>query len=150
MTLTRISAITIAALVFAGGAQAGWQTPGPIQVPGEIQVPKGHWQVPGEIQVSAERDPGAVPWKKWNVDIVIESTGFFTDATKAKAHIDAGARKVIKRRRMYPCSSRHTSGKPRHGTARAETSHFKGVPAAKLMPNQMASKTSAVPRSGCR
>jgi glyceraldehyde 3-phosphate dehydrogenase len=48
-----------------------------------------------EIQVSAERDPAAVPWKKWGVDLVIESTGFFTDATKAKAHIDAGAKKVI-------------------------------------------------------
>ncbi len=48
-----------------------------------------------EIQVSAERDPGAVPWKKWGVDVVIESTGLFTDATKAKAHLDAGAKKVI-------------------------------------------------------
>ena len=39
-----------------------------------------------EISVSAERDPAAVPWKKWGADIVIESTGFFTDATKAQAH----------------------------------------------------------------
>src|SRR5205814_9580153 len=44
---------------------------------------------------SAERDPGQIPWQKHGVDIVVESTGFFTDATKAKAHIDAGARKVI-------------------------------------------------------
>ena len=48
-----------------------------------------------EIQVSAERDPANIPWKTWNVDVVVESTGFFTDATKAKAHVDAGARKVI-------------------------------------------------------
>jgi glyceraldehyde 3-phosphate dehydrogenase len=42
-----------------------------------------------------ERDPGALPWKELGADVVIESTGFFTDATKAKAHIDAGAKKVI-------------------------------------------------------
>ena len=44
---------------------------------------------------SAERDPANLAWKKLGADIVIESTGFFTDATKAKAHIDAGAKKVI-------------------------------------------------------
>ncbi|MDO5495995.1 MAG: type I glyceraldehyde-3-phosphate dehydrogenase [bacterium] len=42
-----------------------------------------------------ERDPANLPWGDLNVDIVIESTGRFTDATKAKAHIDAGAKKVI-------------------------------------------------------
>jgi glyceraldehyde 3-phosphate dehydrogenase len=42
-----------------------------------------------------ERDPANLPWKDLGADIVIESTGFFTDATKAKAHIDAGAKKVI-------------------------------------------------------
>ncbi len=44
---------------------------------------------------SAERDPANLEWAKLGADIVIESTGFFTDATKAKAHIDAGAKKVI-------------------------------------------------------
>ena len=43
----------------------------------------------------AERDPAALRWGDIGADIVIESTGFFTDATKAKAHIDGGARKVI-------------------------------------------------------
>ncbi len=47
------------------------------------------------IRALAERDPGALPWGDLGADIVIESTGFFTDATKAKAHIDAGAKKVI-------------------------------------------------------
>jgi len=42
-----------------------------------------------------ERDPAKLPWKDLGADIVIESTGFFTDATKARAHIDAGAKKVI-------------------------------------------------------
>lgn len=48
-----------------------------------------------KIAALAERDPANLPWKDLNVDIVIESTGFFTDATKAKAHLDAGAKKVI-------------------------------------------------------
>jgi glyceraldehyde 3-phosphate dehydrogenase len=47
------------------------------------------------IKVMAERDPAALPWGALGVDIVIESTGFFTDATKARGHIDAGAKKVI-------------------------------------------------------
>jgi glyceraldehyde 3-phosphate dehydrogenase len=48
-----------------------------------------------KITVFAERDPGKLPWASLGVDIVIESTGFFTDADKAKAHLDAGAKKVI-------------------------------------------------------
>jgi glyceraldehyde 3-phosphate dehydrogenase len=43
----------------------------------------------------AERDPGALPWKELGADVVIESTGIFTDAEKAKAHLAAGAKKVI-------------------------------------------------------
>jgi glyceraldehyde 3-phosphate dehydrogenase len=48
-----------------------------------------------KIRALAERDPASLPWGELGADIVIESTGFFTDATKAKAHIDAGAKKVI-------------------------------------------------------
>jgi glyceraldehyde 3-phosphate dehydrogenase len=48
-----------------------------------------------EIAVSAERDPANLSWGDLGVDVVVESTGFFTDATKAKAHVDAGAKKVI-------------------------------------------------------
>ncbi len=47
------------------------------------------------IKAFAERDPANLPWGELGVDIVIESTGFFTDATKAKAHIAAGAKKVL-------------------------------------------------------
>ncbi|MDN5569914.1 MAG: type I glyceraldehyde-3-phosphate dehydrogenase [Propionibacteriaceae bacterium] len=47
------------------------------------------------IKVLAERNPADLPWGDLGVEIVIESTGFFTDATKAKAHIDGGAKKVI-------------------------------------------------------
>jgi len=48
-----------------------------------------------EIKVLQFKDPAQLPWKDLGVDIVVESTGLFTDASKAKAHIDAGARKVI-------------------------------------------------------
>ncbi|HYQ75955.1 MULTISPECIES: type I glyceraldehyde-3-phosphate dehydrogenase [unclassified Cellulomonas] len=47
------------------------------------------------IRALAERDPANLPWAELGADIVIESTGFFTDAEKAKAHIAAGAKKVI-------------------------------------------------------
>jgi glyceraldehyde 3-phosphate dehydrogenase len=47
------------------------------------------------IKVLAERDPANLPWAELGVEIVIESTGFFTNAEKAKAHIDAGAKKVL-------------------------------------------------------
>ena len=47
------------------------------------------------IKILAEKDPAALPWKDLAVDIVIESTGFFVDPAKAKAHIDAGAKKVV-------------------------------------------------------
>lgn len=47
------------------------------------------------IAAFAERDPSALKWGEIGADVVVESTGFFTDATKAKAHVDAGAKKVI-------------------------------------------------------
>ena len=48
-----------------------------------------------EIPVLAEKDPAKLPWKDFGVDIVVESTGFFTDGAKAKAHLDAGAKRVV-------------------------------------------------------
>ena len=63
---------------------------------GEVGYSDNDITVDGKsIRALAERDPGALPWGDLGADIVIESTGFFTDATKAKAHIDAGAKKVI-------------------------------------------------------
>jgi glyceraldehyde 3-phosphate dehydrogenase len=47
------------------------------------------------IAVMAERDPGKLPWKDLGVDVVIESTGLFTDASKARAHIDGGGAKKV-------------------------------------------------------
>jgi glyceraldehyde 3-phosphate dehydrogenase len=47
------------------------------------------------LRILAEKDPADLPWKDLGVDVVVESTGFFTDAEKAKAHVDGGAKKVI-------------------------------------------------------
>jgi glyceraldehyde 3-phosphate dehydrogenase len=47
------------------------------------------------IKVLAEKEPSALPWGDHKIDVVIESTGFFVDPTKARAHIDAGAKKVV-------------------------------------------------------
>jgi glyceraldehyde 3-phosphate dehydrogenase len=64
--------------------------------PGEVSSKDGAITVDGkDIKVFSERDPGAIPWKDCGVDIVIESTGLFTDATKAAAHLKGGAKRVI-------------------------------------------------------
>jgi len=59
----------------------------------QITVEQGDQRM--EIQALAERDPAALPWRDLNIDIVLESTGRFTDAEKARAHLTAGAKKVI-------------------------------------------------------
>ncbi len=48
-----------------------------------------------EVKVLSERNPGNIPWRDYGIDIVIESTGLFTDATKAAAHLQGGAKKVL-------------------------------------------------------
>ncbi|HZO26311.1 MAG TPA: type I glyceraldehyde-3-phosphate dehydrogenase [Chloroflexota bacterium] len=64
--------------------------------PGTVEARESSLVIDGEeIAISAERDPANIPWKSYGVDVVVESTGFFTDAKKAAAHIDAGAKKVI-------------------------------------------------------
>jgi glyceraldehyde 3-phosphate dehydrogenase len=63
---------------------------------GHVSAGDGQITIDGRtIKAFSEKDPAALPWKDLGVDIVIESTGIFTDATKAHAHLDAGARKVI-------------------------------------------------------
>jgi glyceraldehyde 3-phosphate dehydrogenase len=63
---------------------------------GDVRAGEGSITVDGkEIKVLSQRDPAQLPWGELGVDIVIESTGHFTDAEKAKAHIAAGAKKVI-------------------------------------------------------
>src|SRR5213075_1772315 len=63
---------------------------------GDVSAASGSITIDGdEVKVLAEKDPAKLPWKDLSVDIVLESTGRFTDAPKAKAHLDAGAKKVI-------------------------------------------------------
>ena len=64
--------------------------------PGTVTTDTDSISVDGHtVKVFAEREPKNLPWGDLGVDIVIESTGHFTDAEKARAHIDAGARKVV-------------------------------------------------------
>ena len=64
--------------------------------PGEVKATPAGFSVDGkEIRVLAERDPSALPWGDLGVDVVIESTGLFTDRENASKHIDAGAKKVV-------------------------------------------------------
>ena len=66
------------------------------QFPGTVETVSDGLLVNGKkIRFAAERNPADLPWGELGVDVVIESTGFFTDATKAKAHLDAGAKKVV-------------------------------------------------------
>lgn len=63
---------------------------------GKVDVAEEGLCIDGKfVRVLAERDPAKLPWRELGVEIVIESTGLFTDALKAKAHLEAGAKKVI-------------------------------------------------------
>jgi glyceraldehyde 3-phosphate dehydrogenase len=63
---------------------------------GTVEVGEGSITVDGkEIKMFSERDPSALPWGEVGADVVIESTGFFTDGEKAKAHLAGGAKKVV-------------------------------------------------------
>ena len=64
--------------------------------PGDVHATEAGLVVDGhEIRVLAERDPAALPWSELGVEVVIESTGLFTDRESAAKHIAAGARKVV-------------------------------------------------------
>jgi glyceraldehyde 3-phosphate dehydrogenase len=66
------------------------------QLDEDIQVEDGLIKVgSAELKVLSERDPGALPWGDLGVELVIESTGLFTDRAGAQKHIDAGAKKVV-------------------------------------------------------
>lgn len=66
------------------------------RVDGEVKVADGGIEVDGRLITSlAERDPAQLPWGDLGVDVVVESTGLFTDATAARAHVEAGAGKVV-------------------------------------------------------
>ena len=64
--------------------------------PDDVEVEAGSLKVGGkELRGLAERDPAALPWRELEVDVVIESTGFFTKRDGAQKHLDAGAKKVV-------------------------------------------------------
>lgn len=62
----------------------------------DVSVNEGSLIVDGkEIKILAEKDPALLPWKKMKIDVVVESTGFFTKFADARKHIEAGAKKVV-------------------------------------------------------
>ena len=64
--------------------------------PGEVELADGALRAAGEeVRMLSEREPAALPWGELGVDVVLESTGFFTDRESAQKHLDAGARKVV-------------------------------------------------------
>lgn len=64
--------------------------------PGRVESYEGGIRVDGdEVRVLSERDPGRLPWKALDVDVVVESTGLFRDRASATKHLDAGAKKVV-------------------------------------------------------
>ncbi len=66
------------------------------RAPFSIEIKENALWIDGkEVKFLSEKDPAALPWKALNIDVVVESTGFFTDYEKAKAHLDAGAKHVV-------------------------------------------------------
>ncbi len=64
--------------------------------PGHVEASNGDLVVDGRsIRVFSERDPAQIPWSEMGVDLVVESTGIFTDAEKAGGHLEGGAKKVV-------------------------------------------------------
>jgi glyceraldehyde 3-phosphate dehydrogenase len=66
------------------------------RAPFTVEAKDGALLIGGEtVKFLSEKDPSALPWKELDIDVVVESTGFFTEYDKAKAHIDAGAKRVV-------------------------------------------------------
>lgn len=66
------------------------------RAPFEVEAKDGMLIIAGkEVKFLSEKDPAQLPWKELNIDVVVESTGFFTEYEKAQAHITAGARRVV-------------------------------------------------------
>lgn len=79
---------TLAHLLKYDSSQGIFQ--GTVDFDDEFLIVNGH-----KIHATAERDPAALPWDKWSVDVVLESTGFFCDRDGASKHLSAGAKKVL-------------------------------------------------------
>ena len=55
----------------------------------------GRWDGKFDVEFFQEKEPGNLPWKELNIDVVVESTGFFASYAGSKAHLDAGAKRVV-------------------------------------------------------
>lgn len=104
--------------------------------PAQVSVENGQLVVGAKrIRVTAEKEPAKLPWKELGVDVVVESTGFFTDFSKAKAHLTAGARRVV-------ISAPAKDGADEAGVAVTGVTVLMGVNEAKLASNALSSNAS--------
>ena len=76
------------------------------------------------VKVLSEREPANLPWGELGVDVVVESTGFFTDGTKAKAHLDAGAKKVVISAPAEERGHHHRHGRERRRSTTTDEHHI--------------------------
>lgn len=85
----------------------------------DIKVEGNNLLIDGKsVKVLAEKDPKSLPWKDLNIDVVVESTGLFTTYEKSKAHLDAGAKKVVI---SAPASAKASAGEPASEEVHGET-----------------------------
>lgn len=104
--------------------------------PGQVSIEQGELVVGAKrIKVSAEKDPAKLPWGQIGVDVVVESTGLFTDFAKAKAHITAGAKRVV-------ISAPAKNGADEAGVTVTGTTVLMGVNADKLAQSALSSNAS--------
>ncbi len=104
--------------------------------PGQVSVEGGELVVGAKrIKVTAEKEPAKLPWGALGVDVVVESTGFFTDFAKAKAHIAAGAKRVV-------ISAPAKSGADEAGVTVNGVTVLMGVNEEKLQGSQLSSNAS--------
>ena len=93
------------------------------RAPFSVEAKDGSLWLDGkEVKFLSEKDPANLPWKDLDIDVVIESTGFFTDYNKAKAHVDAGAKHVVI---SAPVDAFSVRKQPKdHGTGRRIEGNF--------------------------
>ncbi|HEV7449586.1 MAG TPA: type I glyceraldehyde-3-phosphate dehydrogenase [Candidatus Paceibacterota bacterium] len=106
------------------------------QFPAQVSAGQGELIVGAKhIKVLSQKDPAALPWKSLNIDVVVESTGFFTDFGKAKAHLVAGAKRVV-------ISAPAKDGVDEAGVAVTGTTVLMGVNEANLSQSALSSNAS--------
>lgn len=94
----------------------------------DVQVDGGNLKIDGrEVRYLSEKEPSVLPWKDMDIDVVVESTGFFTSFEKARAHVTAGAKKVVISAPVKEEKSNNTDGAGTKKSAADEGTILMGV-----------------------